>query len=34
MGLSTAGEIRRLVGTVMHERFPEFVTEQDSEERA
>ncbi len=30
MGLSTAAEIRKLVGAVMHERFPELVAEEAS----
>jgi phosphotransferase system enzyme I (PtsI) len=33
MGLSTAAEIRHLVGSVMHERFPELVGE-DTEDHA
>ena len=32
MGLSTAAEIRHLVGSVMHERFPDLVAP-DAEER-
>jgi phosphotransferase system enzyme I (PtsI) len=33
MGMSTAAEIRRLVGSVMHERFPELVAAENLEER-
>jgi phosphotransferase system enzyme I (PtsI) len=31
MGMSTAAEIRRLVGTVMHERFPELVAQEEEQ---